>query len=78
MRKGYLSHRRTANAQASLRVNALGRQSLRCSPKYIEQKEDSDKRPEIGLQWMAAHAYLKDLKSYNDQLHFLVRRPRLI
>ena len=71
MRLWYLSHRRSAKAQARTISYVQSRQSLCCSHAWsVEVDEGSDQKSDIKPHWMAAHArlkneFMKDEKSHN-------------
>ena len=73
MRLWYLSHRRSAKAQASLRIRAQSHQSLRCSHTWsIEVDEVSDQKLDIQPHWMAAHAHFKNVFTEDEKCQNLM------
>ena len=73
MRLWYLSHRRPAKVEASLR----GCQSLCCSEYWhtwsMEVDEGSDQKSDIYPRWIAAHAHLKNEFTEDEKCHYLMR-----
>ena len=67
MRFWYLSHRRPAKGQASLR------QSLHCSHTWIMEVDDgSDQKSDIYPHWMAAHAWLKNDETCHNLMSWFI------
>ena len=66
MWKGYLSHRRTAKAQVSLRIQAVSPEPslfAHTQMTYLrEQEEATVEESYLRPYWVASHARLKDLK----------------
>ena len=69
MCKGYLSRRRTAKAQATLRIHAV-------SPDFVVRSHNTGniKEPEIVRHWIVVHAHWKHFKPYDAKVPFFVRR----
>ena len=73
MRLWYLSHRRPAKAQASLRICAVSSEpSLFTHMKY-GRDEGSDQISDIYSHWMVAHVCLKDEFTEDEKYHNLRR-----
>ena len=70
MRLWYLSHRRTAEAQASLRFRAVSPEHSLFA--HMEVDEGSNKKSDIYPHWMAAHARLKNELTENERCHNLM------
>ena len=68
MRIWYLSYRRSAKAQASLRIRAV-------SPKpslFAQMKYGSRRRADMEPHWMTAHARLKNEFTEDGKYHNLM------
>ena len=71
MRLWYLSHRRPAKAQVSLRIPAVSPElSLFAHMKYGSRRRV---RQKIWPHWMAAHACLKNEFTEDEKCHNLMR-----
>ena len=74
MRKGYLSYRLTAKAQASLHIHIVSPEPP-LFPHTIQGTRGSFRQePEIWPRWIAGHACLKEYKPYDGKVPYLMRR----
>ena len=69
MRLWYLSHRRPAKAQASLRIRAVSPEPSLFAYISMEVDEESNQKSDIWPDWMAAHARLKNEFSEDEKYH---------
>ena len=73
MRLWYLSHRRPAKVQASLRIHAVSPEPSPVAHMKYGNRRSVRPKSDIKPHWMAAHARLKNEFTEDEKYHNLMR-----